>query len=87
MYKITTNIAWQIAPTKSFVYICVIGTDTFYKLDGTGMEIWKLLMDNKSETDIVKILSQRYEMPSRIIENDVQDFIQELVSVNIIVKT
>lgn len=77
---LSKKIAWQIESTKKFVYINAIGTDTFYKLEDIGKEIWMGIVEGKSILEISRSLAKQYNVTQEAIEHDIKEFVSMLVS-------
>lgn len=50
----------------------------YFQTNDIGVEILKLLSENKSEIEIVKELANKYSIEYSIVEDDVKDFINSL---------
>ena len=64
-----------------------IDTGEFYSLTGTGAEVWRLIDDQRSEADIVKMLESSFSTPAAVIANDVTDLIRELAGMGLVDRT
>jgi len=57
---------------------------TWVILNSFGWEITKLLTNNKSHAEIVKILKGKFDVPVNVLENDVNDFIASILKTGIL---
>ncbi len=53
-------------------------------LADTALEIWKLISDNCSATEIINILCQKYHQEEAVIASDVTSFIDRLIETGFI---
>jgi len=60
--------------------------DALYTLNDTGREVWVLLDGKRALKEVVEKLSEEYESPEDMIEEDVKGLIGELLTRNIVVK-
>ena len=79
MFGETMNLdeKYLIKKTKNnTLLINKFDSDIIYKLDGVG----KIIIDNinNGKTETIKILRKHYKVETKILENDYDDFINEL---------
>ena len=55
-------------------------------LNELGSDIYSLLQEGKSEQDIHEILLQQYDVEASVLENDIQEFLSELIRHGVLVK-
>lgn len=60
------------------------GTGDSFSVNGMGAEILTLLKENKSQQEILKELSLKYDTESIQIEKDMEDFITQLSNYNLL---
>ena len=61
-----------------------IDTGEFYSLSGTGAEVWRLIDDQRSEADIVKMLEASFSATAAVIAEDVTELIRELAGMGLV---
>ena len=59
-------------------------SSSFYKIKGVATEVWELLGEGKSVKGIVDEINGRYEPPDDQIRKDVENFLDELIDMNVI---
>ncbi len=55
-------------------------------LNETGKDIWKFLEENKSEEEIVKLILEKYDVSEEKAQQDVQNFINQMIEKGFIEK-
>ena len=78
MTKIKKNIALS---DTGFVFNP--GTGDSFSVNPIGLEILKLLKENKTHDDIKVILLQQYNTEKHVIEKDLYDFIKMIENFNL----
>lgn len=58
--------------------------DFFYEFSPTGSELFSLLRKNKPVKEVIKIISQKYELSYKEAESNVKSFIDRLVKLRIV---
>lgn len=57
-----------------------LGTGTYYSLDGTGAEVWELVVAGLSDGELAARLAARYEAEPALVQRSVGAFVDELVT-------
>ncbi len=78
-------IAWQKQPTEGYIYINNLKNDTFILLEDIGEEIWSLINENKKIDEMIIIISNKYNVSKEVVEDDVNEFIIELLDKGVVV--
>ncbi len=60
--------------------------NTFFKIDGVAAEVWKELSNKKNINDITKDLISAYNAPEEKIKTDVKNFVETLLTKDLIKK-
>ncbi len=55
------------------------------KLNNTGKEIWQGMQDGLSETEIAKVLQEKYEIDIEKAEQDTREFIGKMLEMGFVV--
>ena len=55
-------------------------------LNETGKDIWKSLEENNSEEEIVKLILEKYDVSEEKAQQDVQNFINQMIEKGFIEK-
>lgn len=55
-------------------------------LNETGKDIWKSLEENKSKEEIVKLILEKYDVSEEKAQQDVQNFINQMIEKGFIEK-
>ncbi len=79
--KLKKNIA-----TSEAGFIFNPGTGDSFSVNNIGAEILAMFKENKSQQDIIEILSLRYDAEKSQLERDLDDFISQLFSYNLLEK-
>lgn len=77
-FKFAKSVAWQVEPTRGYIYVNDIKNGFFYKLETVAKEIWILISQGKSVNEICSQLSEHYIIDYEILVRDVQDFIDDM---------
>lgn len=57
-----------------------------FQLNPLASEIWGLLENGNDTTEIINVLTTRYDADIEIIKNDVQELIRKLINDNLIIQ-
>jgi hypothetical protein len=68
------------------IVIIADGSDRVLGLSGTAAEMWRLLLDRVSIDEVVAELSRRYDAPSTTLAQDLDAFLEQLLSAGILVQ-
>jgi len=52
-----------------------------YTANETGTRVWDLLVQKRSITEIKRILKEEYDTEEEKLENDLKNFVEQLVSI------
>ncbi|MDY7031901.1 MAG: PqqD family protein [Thermodesulfobacteriota bacterium] len=63
-----------------------IKTEKYYSLNKTGMDIFKLLINDSDKNEIVFQLLEKYNVDEKILQEDIVRLVNELVDANIIIE-
>jgi len=63
---------------------CVGDLASIYSFNGTGTLIWQMLETPKKLSELVAVVAERYEVERERAEQDVKDFVRELVVVGLV---
>jgi Coenzyme PQQ synthesis protein D (PqqD) len=58
----------------------------FYKIDGVAAKVWEKLAEPKKVSEVISEFKQQYPQNETQVEHDVQGFLGDLLSKNLIVK-
>lgn len=83
-FQVRKTIAWQIEKTEDFVYIYNNANGQYYILEKIGKEIWLRLCEAVSFEDIVRGISDKYSVDMSIVEEDVRELVNNLLSEHIL---
>lgn len=86
IFRISFNVAWQIAPSREYVYVQNIRTGEFFKFSDSAMEIWCELYESGCIENCVSRVSELYLVSEDEALRDVKDFIFELVNAGMVEK-
>ncbi len=86
VYRISYNVAWQIAPSREYVYVQNIRTGEFFKLCDSAMEIWCELYESGTIENCVSRVSKLYHVDEEEALRDIKDFISELINAGMLEK-
>jgi hypothetical protein len=70
------NVVWRVMDGEAF--IVDVGTGAYFSLNGVGTEIWMLLQEMRSESEIAQTLSAKYGIDAATAANDVAELAAEL---------
>ena len=79
--KLKKNIA-----TSEAGFIFNPGTGDSFSVNNTGSEILAMFKENKQLQDIIESISVRYEVEKSQLEKDLEDFVSQLYSYNLVEK-
>lgn len=79
-----TNIAWQKVEDRIVVVTPL--TKKVHIISGVGLDVWSLVEQPVSYTEVLKEISQDYEVDYTQMEKDIREFWEELIEKGIIVK-
>jgi hypothetical protein len=57
---------------------------SIYSLDSTGSLIWRLLGSPRTVTQLAMAFAQEYEVESEMVQRDVADFLNEMITVGMV---
>jgi len=60
------------------------GSGDSFSVNNTGADILVMLKDNKSQQDILNLLSAKYDVDNTQLEKDMDDFISQLTDYNLL---
>lgn len=61
-----------------------LGNGDFFSLTGTAAEIWTLLDDTAGKEGIIAALSERHDVEAEAIQEDVEQFLDQLTEAGFI---
>lgn len=76
-FKISSDIVAHEIGDGVFIYHNKLGT--CFGLEGIGLEIWLLICEGKTITDIIYSIQQKYDADEVMISEDVRSFINQLI--------
>ena len=76
------NIAYRVRKIggKSML----IGESTCYELNELASEIWGYLEEERTISDIVGYLAREYDVDKKVLQNDIIEFMNEMVNNKVI---
>lgn len=77
-YSVPTHIHYTEENNEIIVYNTK--TEKFYGLDEVGGFLWKNLVQKKSKTELIGLMSSKYEVSLSILDRDVSELIQTLLN-------
>jgi hypothetical protein len=81
-YKINEEIITRRVGDE--IFILNLRGRLLHMLNETGVFIWNRLNDNVSEEDILKEISDRYDIDIETAKKDYRDFIKQMLDANIL---
>lgn len=57
---------------------------TYYGLDPVGTRVWALLKEGRNPTEICQVLTEEFDAPPDVIEQDVTRFLEALLQNEIV---
>lgn len=82
-YGINRHIAYRSIEGETL--ILDVPRHFYYKLCGTGSEIWDLIVQGKNLSEIISILSTKYNhIEPEKIKNDVENFVRQVIQLKFI---
>lgn len=60
------------------VIVMHLDSGEFFSLRGTAAEIWLLIDDERSSSEIVAVLAEKHGAPEASVAGDVQEFLDQL---------
>jgi Coenzyme PQQ synthesis protein D (PqqD) len=86
--QLTPNLPHVVHETIDGETILIhLGTGAYYSLDGTGAEVWQMVLEGVPEDEFVARLKARYgETDPRLVERTVPALVQELVREELLVE-
>jgi cellulose synthase/poly-beta-1,6-N-acetylglucosamine synthase-like glycosyltransferase len=76
------TLFWQPYPEYSMV--CRKDSPQILELSGSAQDFWRGLTQRQSKITLLAILLEKYKIPSSVLENDLDDFISELIEAQVI---
>lgn len=83
-YIFTKNIAWQLEPTNEFIYCLEYKSNEYTIYENVAKDIWMCINKSYDIDKIIDIISQNYNVDKIIVREDTNNFLDELVSKEII---
>lgn len=83
-YRIKTHLA--IRKIGNEIYIVDSKNSILHKINPTGSFIFERIKNNKSKQDIIKELIETYDVDYETASKDLEEFISQLISKNLIEK-
>ena len=59
-------------------------TGEFFSLTGTAVEVWHLIDNERSQSDIVELLQRVFDAPTEVIAQDVSELLSELSGIGLV---
>ena len=78
------NPAVTTAELESSLVVLDLSSNTYFRLNGVGAEIWRRLENSGEEADIIDGIATRFEIDRETATADVRKFLQELESAGLI---
>lgn len=85
------TVSYQIAPQQLYseigdeAVILDLNSGVYYGLNETGNQIWQWLQQPKSESEIVSLILEEYDVSPEQGASDVKALLQEMIKSGIIV--
>jgi hypothetical protein len=77
--KLKKNIA-----TSEAGFIFNPGTGDSFSVNSIGADILAMFKENRSVQDVIESISERYDVEKSQIEKDLEDFVSQLFSFNLV---
>lgn len=78
--KLMLNESVVCATLDDEAVLLNVETGIYYGLDSVGTRIWSMVALGATESDIIATLTTEYEVELRVLQQDVADFVMQLVS-------
>ena len=78
------NPAVTTAELESSLVVLDLSSNTYFRLNGVGAEIWRRLENSGEEADIIDGIATHFEIDRETATADVRKFLQELESAGLI---
>lgn len=82
--KVTVSTSILVQELEDEIVILNLNNETYYRLDGTAARIWQLLGKYGSLDEVIKTMSQEYQMPFGDLQPDVEALTADLVELDIL---
>lgn len=84
MYQLAEKISWK--EMDGLVIIVDLESGAYFSLNSTASDIWQAIVSGKTEEEVKKIISEKYEVEGETIDKDVSACIDSWLSENLIIK-
>ena len=83
-FKINKNVLWKVVDNE--VVLVNSKNDEYSYLNTTGAEVWQMIAEGVSQSEIVKKLSGEYDTSPETIKKDIDAIIDDLIKSKLIAK-
>ncbi|AUN99944.1 PqqD family protein [Bacteriovorax stolpii] len=85
-YSIPEDIVSRSNQDGTVILMKMDEGSTFFKINGAAAEIWKEMVAKKDLNQIAEEMFSTYNAPKEQIQSDIKNFVETLVSKNLLVK-
>lgn len=82
--RFTPNPAVTTAELESALVVLDLSSNTYFRLNGVGAEIWRQLENGGDEQAIADGISAQFEVNREVAATDVRSFLERLESAGLI---
>lgn len=82
-YRIAEGV--YVAENEEGLVILDCNSGKYFGLEGVAVRIWNDIVAENKEWDILDQVADIYEQPRSMVRQDAQDFLQELVTLGLVV--
>ena len=82
--RFTPNPAVTTAELESALVVLDLSSNTYFRLNGVGAEIWRQLENGGDEQAIADGISAQFEVDREVAATDVRSFLERLESAGLI---
>lgn len=86
VFSISNTVAWQVEHTNQYVYVMDLNSQQVYKFNDIAGDIWKMISEQISLYNIYKEICSIYDVTFNEVQEDVDNFIIQLLDCNLIVE-
>ena len=86
VFSISHTVAWQVEQTNQYVYVMELNSQQAYKFDDVAGDIWKMISERISLYNIYKEICSIYDVTFNEVQEDLDNFIIQLLDCNLIVE-
>lgn len=85
-YKMSDDVVIRKNQDGTMIMMKMDDSNVFFKVQGVSVNVLKGIQDSKGPQDIIQEIVSEYDVDSSQVESDVENFLTELVSKDLLVK-